>query len=307
MVHFRKYDRFLISVMLAFLSFPAIVLCQSRTISASVQVTATAINRFIAAQTFPTLNGSASEYTYNVFITNPVVQLNTNSATVQFTIQANTSAGNYTFNVQPTITIPNLNVTASQIIATLQAFESLINLRTDIPSWLKPVIVSGYNNLNLVIYPSKLIDYANSTVPDFITIQVTDIGLALSVTPGIMTFTISAVVQGTPPSFTAQWMGTGGGFVSIRFGSSVATTVKQVKVYSSVPQEVYANTNQNLPISKGGYSTQINISNYLSVGQYYIVVVFQSPIGEYLRRYGLPFGLRNNNIWYDAGLISSIN
>jgi hypothetical protein len=122
-----------------------------------------------------------------------------------------------------------------------------------------------------------------------------------------MTFTISAVVQGTPPLFTAQWMQTGGGYASIRFGSSVATTVKQVKVYNSLSQEVYANTNQNLPISKGGYSTQINISNYLSVANYYIVVVFQSPIGEYLRRYGFGFGLGQNNIWYDAGLISSVN
>ena len=307
MVYFRKYDRFLISVMLAFLSFPAIVLSQSRTISASVQVTATAINRFISAQTFPTLNGSASGYTYYITITSPVVQLNTNSATVQFTIQANTSAGNYTFNVQPTITIPNLSVTVSQIIATLQGFGDMIYSRTDIPSWLKPVIISGYNNLNLVMYPSKLIDYANSAVPDFINIQVTDIGVSFTVAPGAMTFTLSVVAQGTPPVFTAQWMKRGVGQLSVRFGGNVATMVKQVRIYDVNSTEVYRNDNLNISVPNDGYCVQIDPTSYISVTTYYISVIFHSPYGQYARRYYFSFNTATYNTWFPTTLGSSIN
>ncbi|MDR3668382.1 MAG: hypothetical protein P4L35_16180, partial [Ignavibacteriaceae bacterium] len=108
-------------------------------------------------------------------ITPPVVQLNTNSATVQFTIIANTSIGNYSFTVQPTFTIPNLDVSLSQITAIIQQFDTIINNRSDIPSWLKPIIIAGYNNLDLTIYPSKLLDYANSMIPNWADIHVTDI------------------------------------------------------------------------------------------------------------------------------------
>lgn len=118
MVHFQKFRRIFVFVIFAF-SF-VIVQAQTRTVSSTVQITSTAINRFIAAQTFPQLNGSASGYTYSISIAEPTVQLNTNSATIQLTINAVTSAGNYSIKVQPIITIPNLSVTASQIIATLQ-------------------------------------------------------------------------------------------------------------------------------------------------------------------------------------------
>ncbi len=135
---------------------------QDRNISADLQINASAINRYIASQTFPTLSGTASGYSYSISITTPVVQLSTNSATVQFTIMANTSAGNYSYTVQPTFTIPNLSVSLSQIIAVIQSFDNIINNRSDIPSWLKPIIINGYNNLNLMVYPSKILDYANS-------------------------------------------------------------------------------------------------------------------------------------------------
>ncbi|MDP3829727.1 MAG: hypothetical protein Q8Q47_00565, partial [Ignavibacteriaceae bacterium] len=119
MVLFPKYGRLLVLTILTFSSLSVIAPAQTRTVSSTVQITSTAINRFIAAQTFPTLNGSASGYTYSISIAEPTVQLNTNSAAIQFTINANTSAGNYSIKVQPTITIPNLSVTVSQIIATL--------------------------------------------------------------------------------------------------------------------------------------------------------------------------------------------
>ncbi|MDP2302828.1 MAG: hypothetical protein Q8N03_10450 [Ignavibacteria bacterium] len=306
MVLFPKYGRLLVLTILTFSSLSVIAPAQTRTVSSTVQITSTAINRFIAAQTFPTLNGSASGYTYSISIAEPTVQLNTNSAAIQFTINANTSAGNYSIKVQPTITIPNLSVTVSQIIATLQQFDVLINSRPDIPSWLKSVIINGYNSLNLVIYPSKLIDYANSAVPDFVNIQVTDIGLTFTVVPDAITFTLTATVLGAPPVFTAQWLKPEAYKCKIRFGGNVATTIKQVRVYNLLPAEVYKNENLNLSISKDGYSTEINM-NISSVATYYIVVLFHSEYGEYSRKYWFTYNTATYNTWFDATQSNAIN
>ncbi|MFZ2323579.1 MAG: hypothetical protein WAV89_07780 [Ignavibacteriaceae bacterium] len=262
MATFQRFNHISIFLLLLTFSFSLNISGQNRTISMDVDVTSTAINRFIAAQTFPTLTGSASGYTYTISITKPIIQLNINSASVQFTINAITSAGNFSFNVQPTIIIPPLNVSVSQIMATLEGFDDLINASLDIPSWLKPIIIAGYNNLNLIIYPSKLIDYANTAVPDFINVQVIDIGISFAVLPNLLRFTLSAVVHGEPPVMQCEWMIPTAHQISIRFKSNVGTKVKQVRIWNSLSEEIYSSTNLNISISKNGYSASINPSAY---------------------------------------------
>jgi hypothetical protein len=293
--------------LLLFFSFSLNIPGQNRTISLDVDITSTAINRFIAAQTFPTLNGSVSGYTYSISITKPVVQLNTNSATVQFTINAVTSVGNFSYNVQPTIIIPTLNVTVSQIIATLEGFDDLINASPDIPAWLKPIIISGYNDLNLVMYPSKLIDYANTAVPDFINLQVIDIGVSFSVLPNLLKFTLSAVVHGEAPVFTCQWLKPGVSQLNVRLGGNVATTIKQMKIWNSLGAEVYNNTNLNLVISKNGFSVSIPCSGYISAAHYYVRVLFHSDYGQYAREYQFTYDTATYNVWFNASQINAIN
>lgn len=302
---FRRLFFLLALLISSFISTSA----QSRTVSVDLNVTATGINRFLEDQTYPILQGESSEegYFYIITMTKPVVQLTTNSATVLFTINASTDAGTYAFNVQPTISIPNLSITATEVIAVLEEFSALINARSDIPSWLKPIIIDGYNNINLVMYPSKLIDYANSAVPDFINVEVTDIGLAFAIVPGALKFTLSVVAVGTPPTFTAQWMKRGVGQLSIRFGSDVHTTVKQVRIYNFNGDELYNNNNENKDLPNDSYCTQIDPSNYFGVTYYSITVLFHSPYGDYVRKYTFKFDTATYNTWFTTTYASGIN
>lgn len=198
MVHIRRLSYFFNLLVLSVCSFASISFGQGRALPVHYQLTSEAINRYLVSQTYPTLSGSISGYTYSISITKPFVQLNPNSATVQFTIQANTSIGNYIFTVQPTFSIPNLSISLSQITAAIQQFDGIINARTDIPSWLKPIIINGYNNLNLMVYPSKLLDYANAQLPIWADIQVTDISISFAVIQDALDFTFTPTVQGTP-------------------------------------------------------------------------------------------------------------
>jgi hypothetical protein len=288
MIYLRKLSLILILSILLVCIFTSTGFGQN-TVSVDLQVDATAINRFIASQTFPTLTGSVSGNTYSISITTPVVKLSPGSATVQFTILANTSAGNYSFTVNPTFTIPNLSVSLTQVVAEIQQFDVLINSMTNIPSWLQPIIISGYNNLNLMVYPSKMLDYANSAVPAFMSIQVTNIAISFAVIQGALDFTIAATVLGTPPVFTAQWL-TNGNYINIEFGANIATTATQVVVFNSIGQKIYENTNLNLSIPKGGVSTAFNATMNASTGvYYYIQVLFDSPYGEFARDFEFTF------------------
>lgn len=306
MIQNRRHGLLIVLLILSFCTFSSTSFGQPRAVSIEYQINASTINRFIASQTFPTLTGTYSSYSYNISITPPVVQLNTNSATVQFTIIANTSIGNYSFTVQPTFTIPNLDVSLSQITAIIQQFDTIINNRSDIPSWLKPIIIAGYNNLDLTIYPSKLLDYANSMIPNWADIHVTDIGVSFAVIPNAIDFTFTPTILGTPPSFSCQWLKPRPQLMYLRFNSTVATTIYQVGVYNSLGKQVYQNLNLNSDISKDGTSSQIGIG-YLATGNYYIYVLFHSDKGEYARYYYLSYDTDNYNTWFTATLGSSLN
>jgi len=306
MKQIRRFSLFLILSVLSFCSFASFSFGQTRTFSMDYQVTAAAINRYLASQTFPTLSGSYSSYTYNITITKPFVQLNTNSATVQFTIQANTSIGNYIFTIQPTFTIPNLGVSLSQITAVIQQFDVIINARADIPSWLKPIIINGYNNLNFIVYPSKLLDYANTQVPNWADITVTNISVSFSVIQDALDFTFTPTVQGTPPVFTLQWQMPVYGQLNLQFGSTVATTIYEIRVFNALGQERYKSTNFYCPINKGGTSQLTGISG-LATGAHYVTIMYHSEHGAYMRYYSFNYYATASQQWYDATLSRSVN
>jgi len=68
MIHLRSIYYFLVFISVSLISLPLIGYAQNRTISANLQINDTAINKFISSQTFPTLNGTYSNYNYNITI-----------------------------------------------------------------------------------------------------------------------------------------------------------------------------------------------------------------------------------------------
>ncbi len=94
--------------------------------------------------------------------------------------------------------------------------------------------------------------------------------------------------------------------LSVRFNGSVATSIKQVYIYNDQGQTVYNNTNLNSSISKGGYSSQIDMG-YIAVANYVVVVLFHSQYGEYARLYQFTFNTATYNTWFSAGQYEYIN
>lgn len=94
--------------------------------------------------------------------------------------------------------------------------------------------------------------------------------------------------------------------LSIRFGASVATTVKQVTVYNGAGIQIYSNTSLNLAIDKGGISGQIDLSN-IAVTSYYVTVLFHSSYGEYARVFAFIFDTATYNTWFNSSQTASLN
>lgn len=275
-----------------------------RTISFDVEISQQAINRFIASQTFPHLYGEYFDpkwgsIEYEVWITTPTVTLGTNSAKVSFTLTAWTSLwGTVVIPVNPSITIPSGAISTSQVYAVMVNFPDFINGNPNLQPWLKSIIISGYNSLQLTTYPTRILDQANSVVPNTVDAQVIDFGLAWAALPQKLKFTVSAIVRANPPTFAGQWLKRGPYLLSVRFGANVASTVKRITVHWGQGSEVYRNENANFSVSKGGYTAQIDVGGYYSTAVYYVTVLFGSNNGQYLRRYALSFNTATYNTWF---------
>jgi hypothetical protein len=274
-----------------------------RTISFDVEVSQQAINRFIAAQTFPHLydeyyDGKWGIIEYEVWITTPVVTLNTNSATVSFTLTAWTSLwGTVVIPVNAAITIPSGAIALSQVSAVMVNFPTFINNNPNLQPWLRSVIIAAYNGMQFTTFPSRILDQANSVVPTTIDAQVIDFGLAWAALPQKLKLTVSAVVRANPPTFSGQWMKRAPYQGSIRFGANVSSNIKRVLVHWGTGSELYRNEGLDVPIAKGGNSVQIDLSG-LSVTTYYVTVLFGSNNGQYLRRYAFIFNTATYNTWF---------
>lgn len=308
MVHHTNIQKMIFFLLIIVCIISVESLATNRTISIDLELTSDGINRYIAGQTFPTLNGTApGGQTYTITISPPLVQFSPGSAKVQFTIKAITSVGTFSYTVEPTILIPSTSISTSQVNAFLQGFDGLINSIEEIPSWLKPIIINGYNNLNLVVYPSKLIDYANSMIPDYLKIQVVDISFSWAALEGKLKFTLAVVVEGSPGIYTAEWLKPGPYEIRFRFGADVASNVKMVRFYALNGSEIWRNDNLNWSIPKGGHSQEHYISCCISVGSYYMTVFFTSPYGQYVRNYYFTYNTATYNVWFPMTLGSSIN
>lgn len=302
---FVRTDPFRFSFLVAvFFLLAQLLTATPRNVSAQVQINATAINRFLAAQTYPQLSGTGSGGTYNISMSTPVVQISPGSAMVYITFIASAGGSTYTIPVQPTITIPNLSVSTSSIIARLQEFEGWINSRTDIPAWLRQIIISGYNDLDLTMYPSKLIDYANSLVPEFVDIEVSDIGLTFSAIEDALQFTLTSTVEGNPPVYYVEWNRIYSNNVYLRFKSNVATEVKQVRVFEDLGAS-WENNSLSVAIPKNGSSEELNIGVWSNI-YVKIRVLYHSIYGDYMREYEASF-LGSSATWHTTALINSIN
>jgi len=311
-------------LLLLFLAAQASVKADERTISINVEITQTAVNRFIAGQNFPTPTVSVGATTYTLSIARPesgefpTVTFANGSATLQFTLKVTTQSGAtaYSIPVSLSIAVPTGTLSTSNVTAFLQGFNAFIDAQ-NLPQEIKNAAKAAYNNLGLTMYPTALLNNANNAVPSYLDIVVNSIGISSQgANNGKLTLGLQVKATGNAPDFLGERRGytvsTSSGAarrLQLRFKSNVATMVKELLVTrAGTGQVLFNSTSLAVPVPKGGYSNASAIDFWGLFGgtvPCLAKVLFISDFGQYSIEYSFNMTDSNDN-WAQMGVINRL-
>lgn len=273
-------------------------------IEAAVEITDTAINQFIFNQwqindITQELSGEQNGFTYLIQLSPLGVILREDEIGVTMRFHADVTGPlgihyELDFNIEPTATIPDLSISLSSISAFLESVPALImaiEMPTEI-SFIKPLIIAEYENLELTMYPSGILEIANDA--DWIKyrpMEVTDVGLTLDIAPGVLRIIPSIQVE-TSYFKTVACLGRSDGEYYMKFNSlNCPGRLAQAKLFNARGQLVDGFTiNPATPIElPKAVPTQIFVDREptIAIAQYFIWALFTTDDTFYLRSYDI--------------------
>lgn len=207
----------------------------NQTISTTVEVTQTAINRFLQNQynlnQIPnSVSGTISGVSYTLNLDLPEILLLQDAIELHMSLHIVSSIGNFDVTIEPTVNYPSWSISLTEVKSTLANFSTVVNALS-LDSRLKTAIINAYNSLQLMMYPSKLISQVNTSLFSRQSIRFIDASLQSSATPGILRFVITVTLSSAEPTF---WVGLDGyvGDDYIDFKTNLDVNVKEVIVVS---------------------------------------------------------------------------
>lgn len=226
-------------------------------ITGTFEIDESAVNNVIAIQylspSFPReFSGSIGGFTYHLFLGQPTVEFVPNFMRMHAHLIAQTSIGNFEWDISPSIYINN-SISLTDVVALLENFPQYVNTHlTNAPQWLRDVIIQHYQDLNLIVYPEKILEFAESFVPDFLAIEVSNIGLDPIISmQDRVSITAFLTVTGIPPWYPGYTMNRN--FFKVH--SNVAVHVTNVTFYNSSLGLTFWNWSGNLSVPKNGETT----------------------------------------------------
>lgn len=273
-------------------------LLAQRTVSMNFDLYQNAANNIIALEgNFPLIySGNVGGNSYYFELEQPTVQFNQNYMKMVALLKINTTPTGYLeIELHPSIYV-NYELSTDDVTAFLENFPNYINTNfTQIPQWIRDKIIEHYQSLQLTMYPAKVIDYAESYIPDFLDIEVSNIIFSAHSVPGKLKIAISFIVTGIPPHYKCYTYNR----QYAKITSNVRADIKRL-ILLSATGDIYYEFNGTMPIQKDGeavfnvYHPQ-NQANFS--GGRKIIVIFQSDIrGTFLRAYTAEY-MPINNQW----------
>lgn len=217
----------------------------NRTISTTIEVTQTAINRYLNTQYnvsgFPRNISVTGGYTISLAL--PSVILSTGNAKLQMVFdvwQGSTLLNRFT--VQPSINIPSEQISATQVQAFLTNLQATLDAVTPVlPSWVKTNIISNYDTRGWTVYPSKLLDTLSSQwfTQRGLAVNINNLALGWEVISGALKLTVSIPMTSTAPRFYAQIAYNQNNDPAVKIHSyNINVTVDEVRIYDVAANHV---------------------------------------------------------------------
>lgn len=284
-------------ILIIFLFFATTMLAQ-RTISMNFDLYQNAANNVIAIEgNFPLIySGIIGNWSYYFEFEQPTVEFNQNFMKMIAVLKINTTPTGYQeLELHPSIYV-NYSLSTDNVTAFLQNFPNYINTTfTWIPQEIRNKIIEHYQSLGLEMYPAKLLDYAESFIPNFLDIEVSNIVFSSQSLPGKLRIGISFVVTGIPPNYQCYTYNK----TYAKITSNVRVDVKRLTLVNPLGQPL-SDFNGTMPIQKGGEAVfdiyhHTNTANTQSGRK--IRVLLQSDVrGTFLRVYSATY-MPNDNQW----------
>jgi hypothetical protein len=195
-----------------------------------------------------------------------------------------TPTGYFEIELHPSIYV-NYELSTDDITAFLENFPNYINANfPQIPQWIRDKIIEHYNSLQLTMYPAKILDYAESYIPDFLDIEVSNIIFSVQSLPSKLQIVISFVVTGIAPDYKGYTYNR----QYAKITSNVRVDIKRLILLSGIG-EIYYEFNGTMPIQKDGeavfnvYHSQNGVT--FQSGRKIIVILRSDLRGTFLRVY----------------------
>lgn len=272
-------------------------LLAQRTVSMNFELYQNAANNIIAMEgNFPLIYfGNIGVWSYYFELEQPTVEFYQNSMKMTAVLKINTTPTGYQeIEIQPSIYV-NYSLSTDNIIAFLDNFPNYINANFSwIPQEIRNKIIEHYQNLELEIYPAKIIDYAESFIPDFLSIEVSNITFSLQSIPGKLQIGISFIVTGISPYYQCYTFN----HSHVKIKSNVKVDIKRLTLFE-VTGTVYYDFNGTMPIQKGGEAIfyVYNPNNWITwqSGRRIRVLLQSEARGTFLRVYTAEYMPDNDN------------
>jgi len=183
----------------------------NHTVQATVEVTETAMNRYLKEQYnavgFPS-EIPVSGTNYKIYLTMPEISLTIGNAKLymMFYVKDGPTLLHH-FVVQPSINIPSSQISAMQIQAFLTNLQTTLDAVTPaLPSWVKTNIIANFDTRGWTVYPSRLLDTFSSQwfKERGLSISINDLALGWQVEKGVLKLTISIPMTASVPIFYAD-------------------------------------------------------------------------------------------------------
>lgn len=274
---------------------PSSGLAGDHTISTTVELSSSAINRFLNTQYnetgFPrSFNVTQNGTTYTISLTLPEIILTPDNAEIRMIFDVNTGTINvYHFEVDPSIDIPQGQITEPQVQAFLTNLPTVLNNVTFIPQWVRNGIIQYYNSFGFDVYPSKLIDQVNTNWFSQRAINVVSpyFSLGWQVSQDLLTFVISIYLNSQSPDFQTALLDPSSGDDLVFFKSNIQVTVKEVLVVSTGGGNIYYHGYPNTLCSKGGIvNIDMGLLNLGTLNTYTVRAVYKIDNTWFCGEYG---------------------
>lgn len=254
------------------------------------------IDQFIKTQVFPRPEGNYESQYYRVTLIQPDIEITSETITFYSQIITKVTIGSetirYVYDIEVPVSIPAENISINEISGILQGIPDAINSQYG-PQWLKNIIITAYNDLELDIYPQQFLNEINTQIPEDFDLEINDIGFGWEAVDGKLIFTLFVPIHARGPFVLCynnenwRWFSTDAMQANFKFVSNVELYVIYYRFVDPLGTSICTESDLVIPAPIGDNDTgdpeiltvNSETGTPFPAGWHYLYIIFGTNYG----------------------------